>query len=1099
MTKKLIWAVVVLCVLVLGVPQLKAQVTTADLAGHVFDPSGAAVLDAKVTVASGDTGVTRTATTNSSGDFVINLIPPGKYKITIERAGFETAVYESTELNVGDKRTLEVTLKVGSSTVTMEVSGDLPLIQTGSSEIQGNVTPVEISNLPVVDRNFAGLMTLVPGVRPAENFDPTKTRSGNVSVNGSDGRAIDYNVDGGDNKDNVIGGIVQNYTMEGIQEFNVVTDRYSADSGRAVGAVVNVISKSGTNDIHGSAFGLFQNSGLNAKPFTAGDNPNPKYHRYQYGGSLGGALKKDKLFLFGAAEQKREPGNIPVSGDAIANFAVLNSQPAPYNTWATTVSQVPFPYIDDLVTVKMDWRINDKQTISARYGREKWTNPNDQLGNPVVADGSQFNGDTNQFHSLVISHNWAMSQNRVNTFAVQFQDFVNSIAAAPTSTFTFPVQGGGTATNPNLCFGVNPGCGGGAPEVELGQNVNVPQQTLIRKYQFRDDYTWAVGRHNLKFGANYIYLAKLGGFFFSGASGYELTLFDTPQAILANPTLYPQGLATPGTVEELTFNGGSGSTQQPPAHEVGLYAQDDFKVTSHLTLNLGLRWDAMPNFFVPQLTNNPDTTNRTIAVLKQVLDSPLAAGDPAAADGFARAQYLAGNDNKLGKTGPGLNEFQPRVGFAWDPQGNGKMVVRGGYGIARDQIFQNLTLWSIQQSQPTIYQTLIDLSANNPGTSCTVGPLCSYVLGSPLPAPAPGVTTLAQGARGRVSDPNLTDAWAQQFSIGVAYQINPSYALSVDYYHVLGTHEPRMIQDNPLIASLCDGGNFPGTADPTDPRCVNGAGTRLLDAAFVDAGLELPAISNTATGALNPACSGADPDPLCTQRVKEIRTAGSNTRSHYDGINIQLKKNFSKNFIFQVSDVIAWSNAYGGQATASYGGSNLDVLRQNQRLSSDFGPTQFDERNRINASGVFMLPLGFQISPIFTYSTGRPYSALAGQDLNGDGQSVLDRACIGLGPAVNGCQEVKPNSFRGKSLVQLDLRGAKTFNIGEHVKVQLIAEMFNLFNRQNTCNNVDNTFYASDGTASPTFGTPNGYCGGQGPGATFGNAYRTQLGFRVTF
>jgi hypothetical protein len=411
------------------------------------------------------------------------------------------------------------------------------------------------------------------------------------------------------------------------------------------------------------------------------------------------------------------------------------------------------------------------------------------------------------------------------------------------------------------------------------------------------------------------------------------------------------------------------------------------------------------------------------------------------------------------------------------------LVIRGGYGIARDQIFQNLTLWSIQQSQPTIYQTIIDLTANNPGTTCTNGALCSYVLGSPLPAPAPGITTLAQGARGRVSDPNLTDAWAQQSSIGFAYQASSDYAVSVDYYHVLGTHEPRMIQDNPEIAPLCDAVNFPATANPADPRCVNGPVTRLLDAAFADAGLETP----------DP--TGVHPD----QRLKEIRTASATNRSHYDGINFNLQKRFSHGFTFRASDVVSWSSSYGGQATASYGGSNLDVLRQNQFLPGEYGPTQFDERNRISISGVFQFPHGFQLAPVFQWSTARPYTALAGTDLNGDGQAVLDRACVGFGPAVKGCDMVKPNSFRGKALIQLDLTASKTFNFGDRMRLQILGQMFNLFNRQNSCNNVDTTFYNSSGTESDTFGTRAGYCGGQGPGATFGGPYKTQLGFRFEF
>src|SRR5882724_6139438 len=447
--------------LVLGfVMPASAQVTTADLAGRVTDPKGLAVTGASISVVSLGTGSTREVTTGDAGEFSVPLLPVGSYKVSISKDGFATAVYSPVELVVGQKLNLEVSLKMGSSSMTVEITGEVPLIDSTSSQIQGSLTSLEVASLPVVDRNFAGLMTLIPGVRPAENFDPTKTRSGNVSVNGTDGRGVDYTVDGGDNKDNVIGGIVQNFTMEGIQEFNVVTDRYTAESGRAVGAVVNVITKSGTNQLHGSLVGLFQNSGLNAKPFTAGTGPNPKYHRYHYGGSVGGPIKKDKLFFFGAFEQKREPGDLPVDPTAFSELTLLTQQPAPFNPWAHPVQQVPFPYIDDLVTVKADWRISERQSMFVRYGREKWTNPNDQLGNPVVADLSQTNGDTNQFHSLVISHNYVVSPNKINTFAIQFQDFVNGIRAAPGSTFTYPVQGGGTFTNPNICFGVTPGCGG---------------------------------------------------------------------------------------------------------------------------------------------------------------------------------------------------------------------------------------------------------------------------------------------------------------------------------------------------------------------------------------------------------------------------------------------------------------------------------------------------------------------------------------------------------------------------------------------------------------------------------------------------------------
>jgi hypothetical protein len=1068
-------AVLVSSVLVSAYPAA-AQVTTADVVGRVTDPKGLAVAGAKVTVSSPSTGLLREAVSADTGDFAVTLIPPGTYKITVEKQGFSTVVYEQVELVVGQKRDFDVALKIGISTTTVMVTEEVPLIETTSSQIQGSVAPLEMKELPVVDRNFAGLMTLVPGVRPAENFDPTKTRSGNISVNGTDGRAVDYNVDGGDNKDNVIGGLVQNFTIEGILEFNVVTDRYTAESGRAVGAVVNVISKSGTNQLHGSLLGLFQNNGLNAALFDipSGHGNPPKFHRYQYGGSVGGPIVKDKLFFFGAFEQKREPGNIPSGSDAIGQLTALsNVDPASLPTisgpLAVPISGVPFPYIDDLVTVKMDWRISDKQSFYARYGREKWTNPNDQLGNPVVTDASQTNSDVNQFHSLVLSHNYVFSSNKINTFAVQFQDFVNAILPSPSRSFTVATENG-VATNPEICFLQVVGCGGGAPEVEVGQNVNVPQETLIRKYQFRDDFNWIMGRHNMKFGANYIYLAKLGGFFFFGANGYQVTFFDLPQDILSNPGLYPQGLSTPGAVAEMTLSGGSGNTAQPPAHEIGLYYQDDFKVNQKLTLNLGLRWDANPTFLVPQLTNSADTTNRAIAVLQEVLAAPGVAADPVAADGLARAQEIAGNNSKLRKTTASWKQFQPRIGFAWNPTGTGKYVIRGGYGIARDQIFQNLTLFSIQEEQQTLYQTFFDRTSSATGSNCLPGTppedLCNFRFGvDPLPVSNFAPTDLAPGGTGRIIDPNMDDPWSQQMSIGVQYQLSNDYAASVDYYHVIGNHEPRVLQMNPVLASLCDG-TFP-TSNPLDPRCINGAKTRLLDVAFEDAGLGIG-------------------------RLGELRDYSTNTRSIYDGINLHLQKRLSHRIMFQFSDVISWSRGWGGLPTSSYGGSALNIDPAREFLPGEFGPTNFDERNRFSASGVFQLPYGFEVAPIFQASTARPFTALAGHDLDGDGRSTLDRACAD-GSQTPGCTEFAVNSFRGKAFIELDLRTSYTINIRENMHLHLLWEMYNVFNRNNSCNFVDTNFYGG------SFGAPQGYCGGQGPGATFGNAYRSQFGLRFEF
>lgn len=1072
-----------LCVALVALiaPPAFPQVNTADIVGRVLDPKGLTVPGAKVTVMDTDTGLTREAATGDTGDFVVTLLPPGTYKVTVEKEGFATVVYEKVELAVGAKQTLEVSLKIGSARDTVTVTEEPPLVELTRSEIGGSVSALEVRELPLVDRNFAGLTTLVPGVRPAQGFDPTKSRVGNMSLNGGDGRQFDISVDGADDKDNVVGGLVQNFTVEGIREFNVVTNRYTAESGHTVGGIVNVVTKSGTNALHGSTFGLFQSSSFNKIDFFTqqGKQPKPVFHRYHFGGSLGGPLFKDKLFIFGAYEHKREPGSISVLPDAFNQLSVFPV--------AAPVATLPVPYKDHLLTVKMDYRINDKQNMSFRYGRQRWENPNDQLGNPFTADLSQANTDINQFHDFNIQHNYAISATKMNSITVHFQDFFNGILAAPGRTFTLNVAGGGTATNPNIIFP------GGA---QIGQNTNVPQTTFIRKYQFRDDFSWAHNHHNMKFGFNEIYLAKFGGTFFFGADGYQITFWDDPSVITANPSTcgvggrqscYPQGFATPGAVREIDFSGGNGTFNQRP-HLLALYYQDDYRATSRLTLNLGMRWDGNIDFLPSQLGTSLSDTNRAIGVLRRLLAANPSAA--AAKDGLARARLLAGNAGDLRRTTASWKEFQPRIGFAWDPTGSGKHVIRGGYGIAYDQVFQNLTLFSQQQSHPDIYQTLFTLQSTK-GPRDLGGPagtLSTFRFQTdPLPAPSPIGDDLGVGGLGFIIDPRMKDPYAQQWSIGWAWQLRPDWAFSVDYYHILGINEPRVLQMNPKIRTLCDA-TLSG-ANPGDPRCVNGVDTRVLDAAF------------RAGAAIDPGLVGAG-------RLGEIRDVATNNRSRFDTVNFVLRKRFSRNYMMQAGYVVSRSFSWGGRPPSSYSGTALNIAPENQFKPEEFGPAPFDERHRVVISGIYKLPYGFEVAPVFQVASARPFDFKTGNvDLDGDGRVTLDRVCAGstvtAAVITPGCREIQVNPLRGDPFVQLDARFGWAYKFRERTSLHLFWEFYNLFNRQNFGNN-----FGEKVSSASTFNQPVGYFGGPGaasdaaargfgPGVT--GPLRSQLGFRFEF
>jgi Carboxypeptidase regulatory-like domain/TonB dependent receptor len=1109
--RKLVLFILLVALSMMTLPVV-AQEVGGTINGSVIDAQGAVVVNAEVTVTDPATGFSRKTVTGSTGNFSIPLLPPSTYTMRTQAKGFSTLEQKGIALQVGQVLTINQTLKPGATSEILEVTSEAPLIETSNSEVVGSVSPTEVASLPLLDRNFAGLETLVPGVRQAEGFDPTKTRVGNISVNGGDGRQVDTNVDGGDNKDLVVGGMVQNFTMEGIQEFNVITDHYTAEAGHSVAAVVNVISKSGTNTLHGSLFGLFQNSALNkndyftlkgceANNISASHCSKALLHKYHFGGSIGGPIVKDKLFFFGAFEQKREPGALITDSAAFADltqFAAM-TQSFPGGPYAFPVRSLPSPYVDNLATAKLDYKISDRQNLSLRYGRQKWTAPNDQLGNPIITDGTQSNSDINNFHDLTITHNYTVTTNKVNSLNLHFQDMVNVIPGSPLHTFTYPVIGGGTVTNPNILL---------ADGTSVGINANVPQQTLIRKYQFRDDFNWMHGKHNVKFGGNEIYFAKMGGYFYSQL-GYTLALWDNPACIAANNCdtagsggLYPAGLQTPGAVQDILLNGGSGSTSQPPWHSLGLYFQDDYKMTSRFTLNLGLRWDANLHFLQSQLGSSLTDSNKGIWDLRQVMmNSAFPASDP----GAQRIAEIVGNVSNLRRRTSDLKEFQPRFGFAWDMLGNGKHLLRGGYGISRDQIFQNITLWSIQQSQATIYQAVFEATGSSaPGTGCTetgTGPVaaCTFRFGiDPLPTPPPATVDLAFGATPRLTNPKITDPWSQQMSFGYAWQVSPDYAFSVDYHHILGTHEERVLNMNPLIATVCDP-NFGG--NPANPRCVNGTGTRLMDFVFNTTGV--PCVGDPVN------CPGGVGG---IGRFNKIYDYSTNNRSMYDGINIQLRRRMSHHMMFQMSDVISSSRSWGGFPVASYGGSGLAITPEQQFASNEFARTNFDERNRFVFSGVFELPFGIGLEPIFTAASPRPYSFLTGTDINGDGRVINDRVCVGstLAAAITtpGCTMIKPNTLSGKAYIEMDLGIDKSFKLGERAKIQINWQFYNLFNRANFCNSYEESWSAGLPADGGTFNTPRSYCGGpsnaafggvSGYGLAATKSLTSQFGFRFEF
>ena len=1032
--------------LVLLAAHASAQVTTGSITGRVSDAQGNVVPNAAVTARNKATGRSRTATTSDVGEYTLTDLPAGTYEVTVEAKGFSKALLGELEVNVGATVTQNFDLKPGEISETVQVTSEGALVQTTTSELGRNITPTEVRELPLINRTFASLSIVAPEARPVGNFDPTKTRVGNIGFNGGDGRQLDVNVDGGDNKDNVVGSLLQNFAYESIQEFQVLQHRWTAESGRSVGAVVNVVSKSGSNEFHGSLFGTYRNERLRARDFfeKQSTDPKPKFNREEFGGSLGGPIAKDKLFFFFALERFRERQNILVNPTLLPE---INAIPG-----VAASSTIPTPYNDTLLTAKVDQHLSKRQSMFYRFSFQKNDSPNDQFDPSQPGDLSNGNTNNNKLYSFVVNHTFTVGPTSLNQFTFQFQRFQNDIL--------------GVTTNPNIVF----------PSVQSGANVNVPQETIERKFQFRDDYSFVAGKHNLKAGANYIN-TKLNGFFFFGANGYQIFFFDDPLTIRNNTNgLYPQGFSTPGAVNEITFSTGAGDTSQPPFHQLALYLQDDYKVTPRLTLNLGLRWDANIRLLVPQ------TNNRTMQILKQ-LNEP-------------RAQAIAGDADRLSRTTPSWKEFQPRVGFAWDPKGDGRTVIRGGYGIFFDQLFQNLTLFATQQSNPTIYQTVLDLVNDRVG----VGQLATFRFGvDPLPAPPANFNTanLEFGGFGRINDPTLTDPYVQKFSVGFEHNLGNNYVLSSDYVHTIGIHENRVQNVNPRL-NFCNPA-FPNAA-PADPRCVRGANTRYFDPAFVAAGL------------------GAG-------RLEQVNMFTSTNRSFFDSWTTTLKYR-GRRTLYTASYVLSNSRSWGGQPVASYSGNGIAITPEQQFRPEEFGPTRIDERHRVVLSGVFNLPGGFELAPIMQLASARPYSPLAGIDIDGDGRSSVDRICAGTDPLAvlqslvagngvpaaaraRGCTQTKVNSVRDGFVVtngqlerrngrffNVDLRVTRVFSVGEKVKIKPYANFFNLFNVENL--SFADRLGTSSAASRATFLQPVSLYG-PGFGPPVGIPFTLQFGARLDF
>jgi outer membrane receptor protein involved in Fe transport len=1015
--------------------QMFGQATASSaLRGTVVDGSGAAVSGAEVTVSSEATGVTRTVTTGSNGSYVVEPLQVGVYTVKVASKGFATASAAKVQTLVGATSTQNFTLKTGTATEIVEVTSEVPLVDQLKTDVSQNITPRQVEELPMIGRDVANLAYLAPGVKAADSYDPTKNRYAILSVNGQNGRNVNVTVNGIDNKDNTVGGPVMQLPLEAVQEFSISTQRFSAANGRSEGAAINMITKSGSNKYHGSVFGMFKDQAMNAdQKLTDGTKSNPPYSRQWFGGSIGGPVVKDRLFGFFAIERQREHTSLAEDPTALSELELaaangLQAQPS---------AVLPTPFFETRYNGRMDWRISDKHTAYVSYASQANNGLNDQSDG--TGDLTNGNFTVNHMQVANLTLNSALTNSFVNQFTFGYQ-YWNNLIASDIST-------------PLVTF----------PSASFGTNTNVPQQSYQRKWQFKDDVSKTWRNHTFKTGVDYLWEPSLGGFF-EFSSTLTLGFGADPSCILAavtdnvngcGPGYFPQGFATPGAVTSMGIANGDPSTNVPGGtKQLGLYFQDDWKVARRLTLNLGLRWDRDYNM-VGAASVATSATYKELAALNNPITNPY-------------IQRTPHDDTK---------NFSPRIGFAYDMTGSGKLLLRGGFGLYYGNIFQNIPLFMEQLSNPTIFQQSLNLTSTGdlvPGTGKTLGQWQYGV--DPLPTiPAPS-STLNEGSVGRIIDPNYKNPVTEEFNVGTSWQLSNSSVFELEYVHSLGLHENKtinIIQRVPVNGVCC--------ASP-------------LDDAFVAAGL-----------------------PVLTS----IRNEESIGRSHYDGVNFSFRKQMSNRFSVNANYTLAWANSFNGG-----GGSfrNYPRVAFDPFASYEYGPSPNDERHHVTISGIVDLGKGFQFSPILQFGSARPYDLTNSYNtLNtggGTGTAVVvpvndtknylwgtqyiasvvasggsaDQArqdiqtCFYSGQ----CTIAKFDPLRGDPFFQMDTRIAKNFKIGEGRNLQLIAQFLNLTNRANYGNNFHN-----DISNPANFGTPAGFI--NPTSTTIPRSFQSEFGARFTF
>jgi len=773
---------VILAITIFSASNAYAQVSGATLSGTITDPSGAAIAGAKVSITNKATGVTRDVTADSAGFYSAPNLLPGPYEVTASASGFSTAKQSDLTLSVGAQQALNLGLKIGEASQTVQVTEAASLVQTSSSTLSAEVESTTVRELPLNGRDWASLATLSPGVNAIETqmpFDAGAVRGNRgfgaqLTISGGRPTQNNYRLDGNSINDygngapgSVIGG---NLGVDAIQEFSVLTGNYSAEYGRTSGGVVNAISKSGTNAFHGDIYEFLRNEKLDAEDYfsNASGAKKASLKRNQFGGAAGGPIRKDRTFIFGDYEGIRQ--NKGVAGVAyvvpseaarlgnLANGTHVNVDPAiakylalyPHANGAVNGDKGVFAPTgiqivkENYYTFRVDHKISDKDSLFGTYMYDKtpFTQPNNFDNVNVIDQTARYIAAVEENHifspTLVNSARLGFNRNAVINYRI-----VSAInpASADLSLGAFPNK-----DNPSTRIG------GGFTTLDAGLLGGYSLHNW-NSYQFYDDAFLTHGTHSLKFG---FALENMRYNFFQNYNPEGIWRFSSLTTFLKNqPTSLEGGLPDrliPRGLRQTLYGG---------------YIQDDWRVLPHLTLNMGLRYEmtTLINEVQGKITNLANLTDALPYCGTSDPSLTLVFGKP----GCTGVRPYYNNPTKL--------DFEPRFGFAWDPRGDGKTAVRGGFAI-----FDVLPLPGYFFSQQSIQTPFLEVGIVSGLTTANGIGVTADQPNSAFRKMGPGSLT------GGYLEQNPRRSYVEQWNFNVQRQITPSLTATVGYIGSHGVH-----------------------------------------------------------------------------------------------------------------------------------------------------------------------------------------------------------------------------------------------------------------------------------------------------------------------